>query len=45
MVEAVPEKGVIGKQFRKDAKVLMEWLGQLERSEVESLESRLEQDG
>lgn len=41
----VPDKGVIGKQFRKDAKPLLEWLVGLSRVEVEALEARLLEEG
>ena len=42
VVEVVPEKALIGKQFRKDAKVLMDWLSQLDKTAIESLEVQLE---
>ncbi len=45
MVECVPEKGVIGKQFRKDAKPIMEWLAGLDESAVQELEWNLETNG
>lgn len=45
VVEAIPDKGVIGKQFRKEAKPLLEWLGALDREGVERLEGELEKTG
>ena len=45
VVEVVPEKGVIGKQFKKEAKPLMEWLGALDHEGVERLEGELEKTG
>lgn len=45
VVEAIPDKGVIGKQFRKEAKPLLEWLGALDREGVERLEGGLEKTG
>lgn len=45
MVEAVPDKTVIGKQFRKDAKPLMEHLSNLSRTDVEGLEGLLQDKG
>lgn len=42
VVEVVPDKGLIGKQFRKDAKVLMEWLVHLDQAAAEALEQRLQ---
>lgn len=45
VVEAIPDKGVIGKQFRKEAKPLLEWLGALDREGVERLEGELEKAG
>ena len=44
-MECVPDKGIIGKQFRKDSKLLLEWLGQLEEKRVEQLESDLRANG
>ena len=41
VVEAVPDKGAIGKKFRKEAKQLLEWLAGLSREEVVDLEERL----
>ena len=41
----VPNKGVIGKQFRKDAKPLLDWLDQLDSAGAEELESRLKDAG
>ena len=43
VVEAVPDKGAIGKKFRKDAKPLMEWLSGLNKEEVAELEGRLKE--
>ena len=41
----VPEKGVIGKQFRKEAKPLIEWLTTLDNKGAEELEGELEKNG
>ena len=45
MVEAIPEKGVIGKKYRKDAKPLLDWLGKLANADVEKLEKQLAENG
>lgn len=45
VVEVVADKGLVGKQFRKDAKPLMEWLGNLDRTTVEQLEGQLQETG
>ena len=45
VVECLPDKGVIGKQFRKDSKPLLEWLGQLDEKGTERLESDLRASG
>ena len=37
-MEVVPDKGIIGKQFRKDAKPIMERLAGLDSSQAELLE-------
>ena len=44
-MEVVPEKGVIGKQFRKEAKPLIEWLTALDNKGAEELEGELEKNG
>lgn len=45
VVEAFPNKGVIGKAFKKDAKVIMEHLAALSEQEVKVMEKRLEKTG
>ena len=45
MVEVVPDKGVIGKKYRKEAKPLMEWLAALTKTQVEDLEKNLTDNG
>ena len=44
-MEVVPNKGVLGQQFRKDSKPLMDWLNQLDSAEAEKLELQLKTDG
>ena len=44
-MEVVPDKGLIGKQFRKDAKGLMEHLSHLGSSEIDELEKELKEAG
>lgn len=41
VVAAVPNKGAIGKGFKKDAKIIMEQLAALSVEEIESLEKQL----
>lgn len=45
VVEVVPDKGVIGKQFRKEAKLVLDWLSQLDNASVEKLQQQLQGDG
>lgn len=45
VVECVPDKGIIGKQFRKDSKLLLEWLGQLEEERAKQLERDFKENG
>ena len=45
VVEIVPEKGVIGKKYRKEAKPLMEWLAMLTKTQIEDLEKNLTDNG
>lgn len=41
VVEIVPDKSTLGRQFRKDAKPLMDWFNQLDRARIEDLEGQL----
>ncbi len=41
VVEALPDKGAIGKKFRKDAKALLEWLAGQDKEAMQRLESEL----
>ena len=45
VVEILPEKGVIGKKYRKEAKPLMDWLAGLKKTEIEQLEKSLVDNG
>ena len=45
VVEVVPEKGVIGKQFRKEAKVIMEGLADLTSSQATAAEKEATEKG
>lgn len=45
MVDCVPEKGVIGKTFRRDAKPLLDWLAQLDEKGAGHLERELQSNG
>lgn len=42
VVEATPNKGVLGKTFKKDAKIITDALARLQISEVEALEKDLD---
>lgn len=42
VIVAVPNKGAIGKGFKKDAKLIMEHLAALDVAEIEKLERQLE---
>ncbi len=41
VVDAVPDKAAIGKQYRKEAKVLLEWLSSLNKEQTHQLEKQL----
>lgn len=45
MVECVPQMKVLGKSFKKEAKIVSEHLSKLEVSEVEQLEQGLKDNG
>lgn len=45
VVEAAPNKGPLGKTFKKDAKVITDTLTNLQVSDVEELERKLNSDG
>lgn len=45
VVEALPNKGILGKTFKKDAKCISESLAALNINEIEELEKKLESDG
>ena len=45
VVEVVPEKGVIGKQFRKEAKPIMEALASLNSSQAEDVAKETAEKG
>lgn len=42
---AVPHKGAIGKCFKKDAKIIMDYLPTLSTEEIEKAERQLEKNG
>lgn len=44
-VVAVPHKGVIGKTFKKDAKIIQEALAALSSEETEKMEKMLNENG
>ncbi|KAJ9600090.1 hypothetical protein L9F63_009601 [Diploptera punctata] len=45
VTECQPNKGLIGKAFKKDAKIVMDQLAALDKEAVEELEKRLATDG
>lgn len=45
VVECVPDKGVIGKQFRKEAKPILEWMSGLDESAVKEMEESFQTKG
>lgn len=45
VVEAVPNKGVLGKSFKKDAKAITDALTNLEISELENIEKKIKSQG
>ena len=45
VVEVVPEKGVIGKQFRKEAKAIMETLATFSTGQAETMETEAAERG
>ena len=44
-MEVVPEKGIIGRQFRREAKQIMEALAALSSSEAEDVEREAAEKG
>jgi len=40
----VPDKGVVGKTYRKDAKPLLAWLEAMPAPQAQELQSQLEKD-
>lgn len=44
VIEAVPNMGVMGKTFKKDAKAVTTYLSELEPSQVEELEKALQNE-
>lgn len=45
VVEVVPEKGVIGKQFRREGKAIMDQLASLSSSQAEEIEKETVEKG
>lgn len=45
VVEAQPNKGALGKAFKKDAKAISDVLSNFDNNQVEGLESELEEKG
>ena len=44
-VQAVPEKGVMGKEFRAKSKLVMQKLSEMNNDQVEELEAALQKKG
>ena len=44
-VQAVPEKGVMGKEFRAKSKLVMQKLSEMNNDQVEALEATLKDKG
>ena len=44
-VQAVPEKGVLGKEFRAKSKLVMQQLNEMSNDKVEELEAGLKEKG
>lgn len=44
-MEVIPDKKLIGKQYRKEAKPLMDWLSKLDRAGADDLEGQLRDNG
>ena len=45
VVEIAPQKGVVGKAFKKDAKVLMEHLAKMTNEEAEAFDKNMQEKG
>ncbi|XP_072027230.1 glycine--tRNA ligase-like [Amphiura filiformis] len=45
LVEVAPQKGVVGKAFKKEAKVLMEHLAKMSNEEAEALDKTMQEKG
>ena len=45
MLEVVPDKAALGKAFKKEAKLVMDYLAKLDKSGVDDLEQNLTETG
>ena len=45
VVEIVPEKPVIGKAFKKEGKIVMDYLAQMDKEDVKEFEEKINANG
>ena len=45
MVEIVPEKPAIGKAFKKEGKIIMDYLAQMDKDSIKEFEDKLDGNG
>ena len=45
VVEIVPEKPAIGKAFKKEGKIIMDYLAQMDKDSIKEFEDKLERNG
>lgn len=45
VVEIVPEKPTIGKAFKKEGKIVMDYLAQMDKDNVKEFEDKLNENG
>lgn len=45
MVEVVPEKPAVGKAFKKEGKIVMDYLAQMDKESVKVFEDKLNENG
>ena len=45
VVEIVPEKPAIGKAFKKEGKIIMDYLAQMDKDSIKEFEDKLDRNG
>ena len=45
VVEIVPEKPAVGKAFKKEGKIVMDYLAQMDKDAIKAFEDKLNENG